>query len=76
MPITIAACRAMLDAVSAGALLLTAPPVHGQDDSKRPPAVENPPPPEGPLMGRPETPGAHALAPPGDPAGLSVRNHI
>jgi glucose/arabinose dehydrogenase len=63
MPITIAAYRGMLVAVGAGALLWTAPPVQAQEDPKGPPAVENPAPPEGPLMGRPETPGAHALAP-------------
>jgi glucose/arabinose dehydrogenase len=63
MPITIAAYRTMLVAVGASALLLTAPSIQAQDDPKGPPAVQNPPPAEGPLMGRPETPGAHALAP-------------
>ncbi len=53
----------MLIAVGASAAMLAGSPAGAQQDPKAPPAVENPPPAEGPLMGRPETPGAQALAP-------------
>ncbi len=63
MPITTTAFRGVLIAAGAGALLLTGLPVQAQQDPSPPPAVANPPKAEGPLMGRPETPGAQALAP-------------
>ena len=44
-------------------MMLAAAPAMAQQDPKGPPAVDNPPPADGPLEGRPETPGAQALAP-------------
>lgn len=63
MAMKLAARRGMIVAVGSSLLALTAPPVLAQQDPPAPPAVANPPKAEGPLMGRPETPGAHALAP-------------
>jgi glucose/arabinose dehydrogenase len=53
----------LLLALTAGALAVTGLPAIAQQDPPAPPAIKNPPPAKGPLMGRPETPGAHALAP-------------
>ncbi len=58
-----AACFGIFVAAGASALLLAIAPAQAQQDPKAPPAVENPPPAQGPLVGRPETPGAQALAP-------------
>lgn len=56
-------CSAIALAIGAAILQLGLPSAQAQQDPPAPPAVENPPPAEGPLIGRPETPGAHALAP-------------
>lgn len=63
MSIITAAYRGMLVTVGAGALFLSGQAVQAQQDPPAPPAVENPPPAKGALMGRPETPGAQVLAP-------------
>ena len=66
MPITITAYRGAI--FVAGALLLAAPAAQAQQDPPAPPAVTSPAPADGPLVGRPETPGAQALAPLASPA--------
>ncbi|UOM36287.1 PQQ-dependent sugar dehydrogenase [Acuticoccus sp. I52.16.1] len=52
-------------ALMAGAALfmLSAAPALAQQDPPAPAAIDNPPPADGPLAGRPETPGAQRLAP-------------
>ncbi|WP_245296922.1 MULTISPECIES: PQQ-dependent sugar dehydrogenase [Rhodomicrobium] len=55
-------------AICAAALMLAAPSAKAIDDPKGPPAVTNPAPATGPLVGRPETSGAQALAPVASPA--------
>ena len=55
--------RGLLASVVAGTLILLGYPVQSQQDPKGPPKIENPKPAKGPLMGRPETSGAQALAP-------------
>jgi glucose/arabinose dehydrogenase len=50
-------------AFCAAALSFAAPTAQAQEDPKGPPAITNPPPADGPLVGRPETAGAQALAP-------------
>jgi glucose/arabinose dehydrogenase len=60
MSMRLTACRGL---IAAAALALTALSAGAQQEPKAPPAVQNPPPAEGPLMGRPETAGAQALAP-------------
>jgi glucose/arabinose dehydrogenase len=62
MSISRSAARAASGALCVGAFLLALP-ASAQQDPQAPPAVTNPPPAEGALMGRPETPGAQALAP-------------
>ncbi|MFZ2100380.1 MAG: PQQ-dependent sugar dehydrogenase [Oricola sp.] len=47
----------------AGVLLLSGSLALAQQDPPTPPKIDNPPPADGPLEGRPETPGAQALAP-------------
>jgi glucose/arabinose dehydrogenase len=63
MPISRTAYCGVSAAFYASALLLAAFPAQAQQDPKGPPPIANPQPAEGPLMGRPETPGAQALAP-------------
>ncbi len=63
MSIITAAYRGMLVTLAAGALLLSGQPVQAQKDPAPPPTIRNPSPAKGPLTGRPETPGAQALAP-------------
>jgi glucose/arabinose dehydrogenase len=53
----------LLALAAAGALAVTGPSAIAQQDPTPPPEVKNPAPAKGPLMGRPETPGAQALAP-------------
>ncbi len=62
MWMTMAAYRGVCLAAGA-ALLLTISPVQAQQDPPAPPTLKNPPPAEGPTLGRPETAGAQALAP-------------
>jgi len=57
------AYRGLLLAAATAALFAAPPQARAQQDPAAPPKVDNPPPAEGPLMGRPETPGAQALAP-------------
>src|SRR5262245_21395336 len=57
------AVRGVSIACGLGALLLAMQPASAIDDPKAPPSMTNPPPAEGPLVGRPETAGAQALAP-------------
>jgi len=52
----------LLTSVVAGTLVFGGGFAQAQDDPPAPPAIDNPPPAEGPLEGRPETPGAQALA--------------
>ena len=63
MSVDTALRRGAFAAVAAAALLVPGHAAFAQQDPKAPAAVTNPPPAKGPLMGRPETPGAHALAP-------------
>lgn len=63
MSILTTACRVLLVPLGASALLLIGPSVQAQQEPPAPPVIQNPAPAEGPLMGRPETPGAQALAP-------------
>lgn len=54
-------------AFCAAALSFAAPAAQAQEDPKGPPAITNPPPADGPTLGRPETAGAQALAPVASP---------
>lgn len=63
MTIIVAARRGILVAAGISLLAMMAPTAQAQQDPAAPPAVANPPKAEGALMGRPETAGAHALAP-------------
>jgi glucose/arabinose dehydrogenase len=58
-----AASRGLLSVLCAGAVALSMSAASAQQDPKGPSEIKNPPPAKGPLMGRPETAGAQALAP-------------
>lgn len=63
MSIVTSVNRGLLASLGAAALLLSGPAAHAQKDPAPPAAIKNPAPAKGPLTGRPETPGAQALAP-------------